>query len=166
MNISGPASRNAPVGPGLDSGVEIASFTRYPEAQRAVDFLSDKEFPVQHVTIVGTDLRMVERVTGRVTYARVALGGALSGAWFGFFVGLMLTMFSDEARSLLPAITIGLAFGMLFGVISHMFTGGRRDFTSTQQIVAGSYAVLCDPEHSGQARQLLAELPPEPAGRS
>lgn len=161
MNAFGAPRGNNPADATLPTGVELASFDTYLSAQRAVDFLSDKEFPVQHVTIVGTDLRMVERVTGRLTYARVALGGALSGAWFGFFVGLMLTMFSDQARSLLPAITIGIGFGMLFAVISYMFTGGKRDFTSTKQIIAGSYAVLCQAEHAAQAREVLAQLPPE-----
>ena len=159
MSISGRPPSNVPRVPTLPSGVELASFTSYLEAQRAVDFLSDEEFPVQHVTIVGTDLRMVERVTGRLTYARVALAGALSGAWFGLFVGLLLTMFSDEPASLLPAIAIGVGFGMLFGVISFMFTGGKRDFTSSSQIVAATYAVLCQAEHAGEARRVLAKLP-------
>ncbi|WP_366518082.1 general stress protein, partial [uncultured Georgenia sp.] len=54
-----------PPTPTLPTGVQIASFDTYLEAQRAVDLLSDKEFEVQHTTIVGTDLRMVERITGR-----------------------------------------------------------------------------------------------------
>ena len=162
MNISGRSPRNVPQAPTLPRGEELVAFETYLEAQRAVDFLSDKEFPVQHVTIVGSDLRMVERVTGRLTYARVALAGALSGAWFGLFVGLLLTMFSDEARSLFPAIMIGIGFGMLFSVISFMFTGGKRDFTSSSQIVAASYAVLCRPEVAGDARRLLEQLPPNP----
>ena len=74
----------------LPSGVEIASYATYLEAQKAVDHLSDEGFPVQHTAIVGTDLRSVERVTGRLTYARVALAGAASGVWFGAFVGLLL----------------------------------------------------------------------------
>lgn len=160
MKLSGPGPRNQPQESGIPTGVELDVYSDYLEAQRAVDFLSDRTFPVQHVTIVGTDLRMVERVTGRLTYARIAIGGALSGAWFGFFVGLMLMLFSDETRSILPAITIGLGFGMIFSVISYMFTGGKRDFTSTKQIVAGSYALLCRADHVSQARELLAQLPP------
>ncbi|HEY3436197.1 MAG TPA: general stress protein, partial [Actinotalea sp.] len=80
--------------PTLPQGEPIASYPTYLEAQKAVDHLSDKAFPVQHVTIVGTDLRMVERVTGRLTYSRVALAGLASGAWFGLFVGVLLSMFS------------------------------------------------------------------------
>lgn len=152
------SSGRVPRIPTLPHGEEIASYATYLEAQHAVDHLSDKEFPVQHVTIVGTDLRMVERITGRLTYARVALAGLMSGAWFGLAVGVLLSLFSSTSQQALPipaAMAIGAAFGILFSVISHSFSGGKRDFTSASQIVAGSYAVLCAAEHAGQARALL-----------
>ena len=138
-------------------GEQIASYATYLEAQRAVDHLSDKEFPVQHVTIVGTDLAMVERVTGRLTYSRVAVAGAASGMWFGLFVGLLLSLFSStgSAVPIFAAVAIGAAFGILFSVISFSLTGGKRDFTSASQIVAGTYALLCDGEVAQNARGLL-----------
>lgn len=148
--------------PTLPRGEQIAAYPTYLEAQKAVDHLSDKEFPVQHVTIVGADLKMVERVTGRLTYSRVALAGLASGAWFGLFVGLLLSLFSGAEQTatlpILPAIAIGAAFGILFSVISYALTGGKRDFTSSSQIVASSYAILCAAEHAPKARSLLATL--------
>ncbi len=155
-------STRAPAVPTLPKGEQIAAYPTYLEAQAAVDHLSDKAFPVQNVTIVGTDLRMVERVTGRLTYSRVALAGLASGAWFGLFVGLLLSLFSGSdtaALPIFPAIAIGAAFGILFSVISYSLTGGKRDFTSSSQIVASSYALLCASEHAHKARGLLAELP-------
>ena len=155
-------STRAPAVPTLPKGDPIVAYPTYLEAQAAVDHLSDKAFPVQNVTIVGTDLRMVERVTGRLTYSRVALAGLASGAWFGLFVGLLLSLFSgSETASLpiFPAIAIGAAFGILFSVISYALTRGKRDFSSSSQIVASSYALLCTSEHAHQARTLLAELP-------
>ncbi|MDO8105587.1 hypothetical protein Q6348_00055 [Isoptericola sp. b441] len=152
------SSGRIPRVPTLPHGEQIASYSTYLEAQRAVDHLSDKEFPVQLVTIVGTDLRMVERITGRVTYARVALAGLMSGAWFGLAVGVLLSLFASSGQQALPipaAMAIGAAFGILFSVISHAFSGGRRDFTSASQIVAGSYAVLCAAEEANRARGLL-----------
>jgi hypothetical protein len=140
-------------------GEPIARYETYLEAQRAVDFLSDNAFPVQNVTIVGTGLRMVERVTGRLTYARVALAGAGSGFYFGVFVGLLLSLFGGQTGALLAAPLFGVAFGVLFGVISYAATRGRRDFTSTSQIVASEYEVLCMPEQAGAARQMLTQLP-------
>jgi hypothetical protein len=146
--------------PTLPKGEEIAAYDSYLEAQKAVDYLSDEKFAVQHVTIVGTDLRMVERVTGRLTYGRVALAGALSGAWFGFFVGLLLTLFAGgEASVLVVALALGAGFGLMFSVLSYAFTGGRRDFTSQSQIVASTYAILCASEQAAEARRMLADSP-------
>ncbi len=161
MTMNSPGGRGAPRVPTLPTGELVAAYGTYLEAQRAVDHLADKEFPVQNVTIVGTDLRMVERVTGRLTYSRVALAGLLSGAWFGLFVGVLLSLFSSPDGAflpILPAMAIGAAFGILFSIISYALTGGRRDFTSTSQIVAGSYSLLCAPDLAHRARGLLAEI--------
>lgn len=149
----------APKLPTLPQGDQIAVHSTYLDAQKAVEALSDKGFPVQQVTIVGTDLTMVERVTGRLTYPRVAVAGMASGAWFGLFVGLLLSMFSTEGSlySIVAAIGIGAGFGLLFSVLSFSLTRGKRDFTSSSQIVARSYAVLCERETAGQASQILRE---------
>lgn len=155
----------APRDPRLSSqprGEEIAVYQTYPEAQRAVDFLADSEFQVRQVTIVGTDLKMVERITGRRTYANAALQGAATGAWLGLFLGLMFLLLAPGAQFLqvfLPAVLIGAGFGMLWGVVGHALTGGRRDFSSTSQVMASRFAVLCLSESAAQARQLLSTMP-------
>ena len=53
-----------------------------------MDYLSDNKFPVHVVSIIGEDVRLVERVLGRLTGARAVGTGALSGAWFGLLIGL------------------------------------------------------------------------------
>jgi hypothetical protein len=158
MSFSG--QQRTPRTPTPPQGETVAAYATYLEAQRAVDHLADSAFPVQLVTIVGTELKMVERVTGRLSYPRVAIGGFVSGAWFGLFVGLLLSLFtSPGSRSpFLPAILIGGAFGLLFSVVPYSFTRGRRDFTSSSQIVASSYAVLCRTEQAHKARELLREV--------
>jgi len=159
MSMSRPGA--VPKVPTLPAGDEVAAYSTYLEAQKAVDYLSDNKFPVENVTIVGTDLRMVERVTGRLTYGRVALAGALSGAWFGFFVGLLITLFAGEAgfQVMFAGIALGAGFGLLFSILSYTFTGGRRDFTSSSQIVAATYAILCGHDHAADARALLMRSP-------
>ncbi|MDF9875126.1 general stress protein [Cellulosimicrobium cellulans] len=157
MSMSRPGA--VPRVPTPPRGEEIASYATYLEAQKAVDFLSDNKFAVELVTIVGTDLKMVERVTGRLTYGRVAIAGAASGAWFGLFVGLLLFLFSGDGAFVLTAIGIGAGFGLLFSVLSYALTQGKRDFTSQSQIVASSYGILCAPERAGDARQLLSRMP-------
>lgn len=154
-----PKPGRVPTMPTLPRGVEIAAFGDYAGAQRAVDHLSDKAFTVQHLTIVGEDLRMVERVTGRLTWGRVGVAGLAGGAWFGLFVGLALSLLGgvDSGGSIVAAIAMGAGFGAMFSLISYSFSRGKRDFTSSSQIVAARYVVLCAPEHAGQARRILEE---------
>lgn len=156
MSFTRPAS--VPRTPTLPQGETVARYGSYLEAQKAVDLLADRSFPVQNVTIVGTDLQMVERVLRRLSYPSVAAGGFASGAWFGLFVGLLFSLTSSGSGLFVPAILFGGAFGMLFSVMTYSFTRGRRDFTSSSQIVATSYAVLCMSEVADQARQLLREV--------
>lgn len=147
---------------GQPVGEEIARYHSYLEAQRAVDYLSDKQFDVKTVTIVGSDLKMVERIIGRKSYATVAAQGAASGAWFGLFVGLMLYVFSEGGAlltSLIPGLLIGAGFGMLFRVVSYSMTGGKRDFNSTSRVVASTFQILCLAEQAPAARVLLEQMP-------
>jgi hypothetical protein len=154
--LAGGRAQGVPTPPRGDT---IARYATYLEAQRAVDYLSDNAFPVQAVTIVGTGLRMVERVTGRLTYSIVALRSLLSGAYFGALVGLFLTAFTTAGGN---AIFAGALFGagsfVIFGLIAYSLTGGRRDFSSVSQVVATEYEVLCLPEQMGRARELLGQL--------
>lgn len=136
----------------------VASYDNYPEAQHAVDLLSDKGFPVEHVQIVGSGLRMVEVVTGRMTVLRAALLGALSGAWLGLFIGLLFVLFIDgpnPAGMMLFPVLIGVAWGAIFGGLGHLGTRGQRDFTSMQQFVADRYELSVAHELSLRARQIL-----------
>ena len=143
-------------------GVQVGSFDSYEAAQAAVDHLSDEKFPVENVTIIGTDLRMIEKVTGRLTTGRAVAAGAAGGAWWGLFVGLLLGIFSSDGGqwigSVLTGLVIGLAFGAAFGWMGYAATRGRRDFTSTSKIVASRYDVMCNPPQAEDARALLARF--------
>ena len=79
----------------LEFPQSLGVFDAYADAQKAVDYLSDEEFPVENCLIVGTDLKQVERVTGRLTTPR-RLAGAASGAWLGLLIGLLLGIFAKE----------------------------------------------------------------------
>lgn len=144
----------------------VASFATYPEAQEAVDRLSDAEFPVEHVDIVGSDLRLVEHVTGRLTAGRAAMYGAGIGAWWGLFFGLLVGLFTTGPEWLglvLGGLLIGAIFGASLGFFAQWATQGQRDFSSTSGLVAGRYDVMVANEQSERARQLLAGGADEPA---
>ncbi len=144
----------------LEFPLSLGVYERYEQAQKAVDFLSDNEFPVQNCLIVGTDLKQVERVTGRLTTGKVALGGLLSGVWMGLFVGLVLSLFGTGSTIsiIVSTMVFGAIFGLVFAMAGYAATRGRRDFTSVSQVVATRYEVLVEHKFAEQGRQLLATL--------
>lgn len=158
-----PAGFNPGAGLALDYPMSLGVFDKYADAQHAVDYLSDNEFPVQNVLIVGTDLKQLERITGRLTRARVIAGGALSGAWLGFFVGLVLALFDSGGVapvSVLATVIFGVVFGAVWAMVGYSFTKGHRDFTSVSQVVATKYEVLCEHSVAARGRELLAQMDP------
>ncbi|MEV4327701.1 general stress protein [Microbispora rosea] len=147
-----------PVSPAADRRL-LVSYDNYAAAQRAVDTLSDAGFPVENTAIVGSDLRLEETVTGRLTNGKAALSGLITGAVFGLIVGLFLGLFTSATTSffglVLWSILWGAIAGAAFGFTSHAFTGGTRDFSSRSSIVAGRYDVLVASPMLDQAQALL-----------
>jgi hypothetical protein len=146
--------------PSVPKGDVVASYETYLDAQLTVDVLAHADFPVDKVSIIGNDLKTVEHITGRLTWGRVALAGAASGAWFGIFLGVVLLVFSggnENFSFVLAAVLLGAGFGMLFSLVSYALTRRRRDYTSQTQVLASSYAVLVDSDLANRARNVLAE---------
>jgi hypothetical protein len=140
----------------------IATYRSYKEAERAVDWLSDKGFAVQRVAIVGTGLRTVEQVVGRLTTARAALTGAAQGALIGLLFAALFGIFftgPDFFGLLLYGVVAGALFGALFAGITQAAMGGRRDFASVGGMQAETYEVQVDEEVAVEAKQLLDSLP-------
>lgn len=155
-----------PVGPmgklmKLEFPQHVVEYPTYEEAQAAVDYLADKKFAIENLMIVGSNLKMLERVTGRRTWGSVLGQGAISGITTGLFVGLMLYLFMANAG--LQIVWVGLAMGILFGVIAsglgYAMSGGKRDFNSARVTVATTYEVLAEHKVAQQARELLAGRP-------
>jgi hypothetical protein len=154
-------SRIPPGGLTLAYPMSLGIYDKYEDAQKAVDYLSDNEFAVENCMIVGTDLRQVERVTGRLTRGRVVGAGALSGMWMGLFVGLIFALFDKNSTTLAVLLTVvfGAAFGVVWALLGYAATRGRRDFTSVSQVVATRYEVLVEHKLAEQGRALLAKMP-------
>lgn len=139
----------------------VASYPSYERAQEAVDRLSDAGFPVEALAIEGRGMRIVEQVTGRVTYASAALQGAATGAVAGLFIGLVfgvlnwLAVAQSAIALALWGALIGAAWGAILGLLGHGMTQGRRDFASVDQIAADRYDVTADLDVADEARRLL-----------
>lgn len=151
MEASAPAARTT-----------VATYDNYLEAERAVDYLSDNDFPVERAAIVGTGLKTVEQIAGRLTTGRAALLGAGQGAMIGLLFGLLFGIFFNGVDFLgvvLYGLVAGVIFGATFGAIGQGMQGGRRDFASVQTMQAERYELQVDHEVSARANQLLAEMP-------
>ena len=158
-------SADATTGPGtIPARRVVATYDTYAEAERAVDYLSDHEFPVQRTSIVGRGLHFVEQITGRMTYGQAAFRGALTGAVAGALIGWLFGVF-DWFHPLVAAawlafdgLWFGAIVGALVGLLAHAVTGGRRDFSSVGTMKADTYELLVDDAVAADAERLLAEL--------
>jgi len=159
MSMPSPFHLPSPIR--LEYPQSLATYDDYAAAQKAVDFLSDNKFPVENCMIVGTDLKQLERITGRLTTGRAAGAGAVSGLWFGLFVGVIFALFgSDNAFAVIISTMIfGALFGVIWSLASFAMSRGQRDFSSVTQVVATKYEVLVEHKVAAQARELLAKLP-------
>jgi hypothetical protein len=136
----------------------VASYSTYAEAQQAVDHLVAAGHPVRDIEIVGSGLRIVEQVTGRMSAGRAALAGAGTGAWVGLFVGLLVGLFTMGPAWLglmLGGLVIGAVWGALLGVVARFFRGNVHNFSSLSGVVATRYDVIALDGMVGAARRAL-----------
>lgn len=153
-------SRRGP-SPEIPRGDVLSTVDTHGEAQSIVNRLAHAGYDVSNIAIVGRDLVTVERVTGRLTYARVALRGALNGAWFGLFFSLVLSLLSEPTTTfVMPAvIAIGVGMGVLITLALYSIRRRRQDFSSVQQVLASRYEVTVPSGTAGLAQRALAEAP-------
>jgi hypothetical protein len=159
MTNQSPFSRRTPALPSVPRGDVLGTYETYVEAQKVVDVLAKADFDVKKLSIIGNDLKTVERVTGKLSYGRAALAGAASGAWFGLFLGLLLFIFSPTPNLAVvaSAALIGAGFGMLFSLATYGMNRRRRDFTSMTQVLATNYQIVIDPNLTAQAQSVLGQ---------
>ncbi len=153
-------SRRGP-SPAIPRGDVLSTVDTHGEAQSIVNRLAHAGYNVSNIAIVGRDLVTVERVTGRLTYARVALRGALNGAWFGLFFSLVLSLLSEPTTTfVMPAVVaIGAGMGVLITLALYSIRRRRQDFSSVQQVLASRYEVTVPSGTAGAAQRALAEAP-------
>ncbi|MGM1029507.1 MAG: general stress protein [Actinomycetota bacterium] len=142
----------------LPRGVVVASYETYDQAQAAVTKVSGAQAEVAGLAIVGNDLKLVERIVGRLTWGKVALQGAMRGLGFGAFIGLVYLLFVPEAiASVLLFPALGISFGILLGLTSHAMTRRKRDYASVQQVLAARYDVVAPQDTAGKAMHIIGQ---------
>jgi hypothetical protein len=140
----------------------IASYTDYRDAESAVDWLSDQGFAVERGAIIGTGLRSVEQVTGRMTVGRAALVGAGEGTLIGALMALLFGLFfsgPDFGELLLFSLVVGASFGAIAGAIVQAVSGDGRNFASTMTMATSGYEVQVDDDVAAEATRILDRMP-------
>lgn len=145
------------------SRVTIASYPSYGAAERAVDWLSDQGYAVEHVAIVGKGLRSVEQVTDRMSGGRAALIGAGEGALLGVLFALLFGIFftgPDFGGLVLYSVLVGGLFGCTVGLFTYALgSDGQRDFVSDTSIEADHYEIQADSGVAPEAKRVLGSMP-------
>ncbi|WP_371030360.1 general stress protein [Pseudoclavibacter sp. JSM 162008] len=143
--------------PKVPEGDVIASLESYEEARAVVDGLAKQDFPVSTVSILGSHLRTVERVTGRMSFGKAALGAVGTGVMLGLFVGLLVLIVTPGVgfETLIAILPVAIGFSVIWSVIGYAANPQRRQFTSVMQVVATHFDVVVPREHAGKARGLL-----------
>jgi F0F1-type ATP synthase assembly protein I len=148
----------------LTQGEVLATFTEYADAVRYVERLMTADFPPNAIAIVGNNLKSVERVRGRLSTARVALGGASTGLMIGLIFGLLTTPAATSADAmaatsvgLVQPMIIGAGLGMLFNVVRFSMARNKRGFISQSLIMAKEYEVQVPGNLVEQAKRIIAE---------
>ncbi|MEV6904496.1 general stress protein [Amycolatopsis sp. NPDC051372] len=146
--------------PTMPTGWPIGSYESYEQAQKAVDHLAGTDFPISDVTIVGIQPMLVERIAGRMSWGKMLSSAAMSGAVFGLFLGLVLSLLNPAAGllSIIIGLVAGVAFNLLFGALGYAANRNKRGFVSQSQLVAQRYDVLSQPRNAEKGRALLADL--------
>lgn len=145
-------------GAGRDEvGEKVASFPTYEQAQKAVSSLIAGEVPARDIAIVGTGLRSVERITGRLGYATAARSGALNGLMIGLLFAFIFVLGQPTAQvaTFLGVLLVGMALGMLLSLGTYSIIRRRRDFASVMQVTADHYDVCVAAPSLHKARGVL-----------
>jgi hypothetical protein len=155
-----------------NDGTSLASFADYKQAVSYVEKLIENDFPAKFVSIIGTDLKTIELVKGKLGYGRVSLSGALTGSWLGMFFGLIFGVTGSEqilVNNVLAGIIIGSGIGMLLNIVRFSVTKNKRGFVSGQTVVAKKYQVVVPNAQAQLAKKAVSASnvkPVKPAKKS
>ena len=114
---------------------------------------------MERSAIVGTGLRSVERVVGRMTQGRAAKIGAAHGGVIAVLFALLFGIFFTGpgfGELLLFSLALGGLFGGLWGVVfQYVASDGKRDFVSAASIEADRYEIQVDEGAADDAMRVL-----------
>jgi hypothetical protein len=139
----------------------VASYADYRDAEKAVNYLADNRFPVEHVAIVGRELELVEQVTGRLTARDAATRGALTGAVTGVLIGWLFAIFTwfdpriASGWLIIDGLWFGALVGTLMGLVMYLITKSRRRFDVVSTMRPEYFDIAVDESYADDAARML-----------
>ena len=162
MSMFGPGAH---IGSPLPQGQLVGNYRTYEAATDAVDRAVEAGVDPRFLSIVGRDLRSVYRLRHRPSYAAVAGRGALQGAFFGLFIGLLMTMMTagqDMLFTLGSTMLLGAVIWVIFGVIGEVMRRRQMKYAMIPSMTAVSFDLVAD---NAVAGQVTAALGPQPGAQ-
>ncbi len=135
----------------------VASYRDRAAVNAAASKLIAAEIDPKAITITGTGLESVERLIGKFTVSTALRNGAGNGLFFGLVLASFSLLFRPEAppAAFLGMLLVGLATGLLLGVLSYMMTRRKRAFQSTTEVKAQQYDLGVTAAFVAPARKAL-----------
>ncbi len=143
----------------------VASYADYRDAEKAVNYLADNRFPVEHVAVVGRELELVQQVTGRLTALDAAARGALTGAVTGLLIGWLFAVFTwfdpriASGWVIIDGLWFGTLVGFVMGLVMYLITKSRRRFDAVSMMRPEYFDISVDELYADDAARMLLGFP-------
>jgi hypothetical protein len=143
----------------------VASYADHRDAEKAVDYLADNRFPVEHVAIIGRELELVQQVTGRLTALDAAARGALTGAVTGLLIGWLFAIFTwfdpriASGWLIIDGLWFGTLVGTVMGLVMYLMTKSRRRFEAVSTMQPAYFDIAVDDMYANDAARMLRGFP-------
>lgn len=148
----------------IPRGELVQNFSSRRELDAAMAQITGAGLPAQAFFVVGHDVKQVEYFVGKLSYPRVALSSAFSGAIFGALIGLVTAIFTqtEVIPHLVMSIPLGIAIWMISGVLSFSRSNKSGAFQMRSQSIPSAFSLMGTGHAAAAARQVLGS-PQQPS---
>lgn len=126
------------------SGYAVATARSHEEAFQMVERLEEAGYPLSNIAIVGSNLRSVEQIRGRESALFAFGSGSMTGAWFGLFLGLMMSFSVPDGYrgTVIPVAFLAMALmGGSIRMIRYSLSANKRALRTRTYMIPTTYEI-------------------------
>lgn len=141
----------------IPAGQLVQNFSSRQELDAAMGKLTAAGLPSQAFFVVGHDVKQVEYFMGKLSYPRVALSAAFSGAVFGAMIGVATALLTGTSvmPHLATAIPLGIAIWMISAIFSFSRANPNSSFQMKGHLVPSAFSLMASSAVAAHAREVL-----------